>query len=103
MAEYINRDELLAQYTGNILTAKIDYAEGLRDVIQDIKDAPVADVAPVVHGYWIKQEDPMLETFYTCSVCKDYFYIETVGDTAKDLFLYTYCPSCGCRMDGGSE
>jgi hypothetical protein len=55
-----------------------------------IKDAPAADVAPVVHGEWIFQsvsgEDP-----YTCSVC---------GNTVK-IYGYTFCPYCGARMDGG--
>jgi len=64
---------------------------------------PHTDVAPVVHGRWIEQEDPMLDVYYTCSVCKEDFYIETTGYTEKDMFLYTYCPNCGARMDGGNE
>ena len=55
------------------------------------------------HGRWIEQEDPMLDTFYTCSVCKNDFYIETVGDTSKDLFLYPYCPNCGAYIRGKEE
>lgn len=45
----------------------------------------------------------MLDTFYTCSVCKNDFYIEAVGDTLKNLFLYSYCPECGARMDGDNN
>ena len=36
----IDADALLSQYKGNIWTAKTDYAEGLRDVIADVKAAP---------------------------------------------------------------
>ena len=89
MAEYINRDEFLAQYTGNILTAKVDYAEGMRDVIQDIKDAPVADVAPVVHG---KLTDNKYCVF--CSVCGYHWYHCDDG-----IQEFNYCPNCGAKMD----
>lgn len=39
--DLIDRDALIAQYSGNIFTAKTDYAEGLRDIIADIQYAPV--------------------------------------------------------------
>ena len=35
----IDADVLISQYKGNIWTAKTDYAEGLRDVVADIKAA----------------------------------------------------------------
>ena len=90
MAEYIDRVALLSQYTGNILTAKTDYTAGLRDAIQDIKDAPVADVTPVIHGEWepIINADGELEG-WMCKCC---------GTETKQKS--NYCPSCGCRMDG---
>lgn len=36
----IDADSLLSQFKGNIWTAQTDYAEGLRDVANDIKQAP---------------------------------------------------------------
>lgn len=36
----IDADALLSQYHGNILTAQIDYAQGARDIIDDIRNAP---------------------------------------------------------------
>ena len=36
----IDADAVLSQYKGNILTAQTDYAEGLRDVANDIMQAP---------------------------------------------------------------
>lgn len=76
---------------------------GIESVLEYVGNLPAADVAPVVHGRWIEQEDPMLDVYYTCSVCKEDFYIETTGYTEKDMFLYTYCPNCGAKMDGGNE
>lgn len=36
----IDADALISQYSGNIWTANTDYAEGLRDIIADVKAAP---------------------------------------------------------------
>lgn len=93
MAEYIDREAMLKRIKDDFVPLS------LAMVFNHIHNAPAADVAPVVHGRWIEWEDPMLDTYYTCSVCKDDFYIETTGDTVKDLFMYTYCPNCGAKMD----
>ena len=69
------------------------------DMLDEVDCFQPADVAPVVHGRWIEREDPMLDTYYTCSACNEDFYIEQTGDPVKDLFTYTYCPSCGAKMD----
>lgn len=104
MAEYIKRKAALAiceeeyreqlrilNYAGDSVAWNIGHA---------IKELTAADVAPVVHGRWIEREDPMLDSYYTCSACSEDFYIEQTGDPVKDLFTYTYCPSCGAKMDG---
>lgn len=95
MAEYIERDTAMR-------AARHAWGKGL-EPSQYIEIIPAADVAPVVHGRWIEQEDPMLDVYYTCSVCKEDFYIKTTGYPEKDMFLYTYCPNCGARMDGDSD
>lgn len=103
MAEYIKREAALA-------ICEEEYREQLRilnyagdsvawDIGHAIKELPAVDVAPVVHGRWIEREDPMLDTYYTCSACNEDFYIEQTGDPVKDLFTYTYCPNCGAKMD----
>ena len=53
-----------------------------------------ADVAPVVHGYWIRHDDAdIVEGYYVpeyeCSKC---------GTWKKDDS--DFCPDCGARMDG---
>ena len=44
MSRYIDADALIAQYKGDVLTAQVDYAEGVRDVIEDVKNAPSIDI-----------------------------------------------------------
>lgn len=96
MAKYIRAVEAAEKVAG---TFKVQMA----DLVDIFAEIPTADVAPVVHGRWIEQEDTMLDTYYTCSACKEDFYIETTGYTEKDLFLYTFCPNCGAKMDGGNS
>nr|DAQ32640.1 MAG TPA: NADH-PPase NADH pyrophosphatase zinc ribbon domain [Caudoviricetes sp.] len=74
MDEYIKREDALAiceeeyreqlrilNYAGDSVAWNIGHA---------IKELPAADVAPVVHGRWIKDNLPK------------------------------YCPECGAKMDG---
>lgn len=103
MAEYIERKALYKALTTAAVNDKFKSIGTWAKAICVLHDLPAADVAPVVHGRWIEQEDPMLDVYYTCSVCKEDFYIETTGYTEKDMFLYTYCPNCGAKMDGGNE
>lgn len=84
MAEYIERETLLE---------RAEYDNNYRLIIpaEAIKDAPAADVAPVVHGCWI--EKPFLMGISRfCSKCGDNF--------GMPHGVYRYCPTCGARMDG---
>ena len=54
-----------------------------------------ADVAPVRHGRWVKQDKCAFGTFYDCSICDN-----RILDTGHS---WNYCPNCGCRMDGGED
>lgn len=58
----IDADALLNNYKGNILTAQTDYAQGARDIMDDIRNAPTVDAVPMfmINGYIIygrKQEN----------------------------------------------
>ena len=85
MAEYIERESLLAEYD----RVHIGPAGGARKLIED---APAADVVPVKHGRW-EQKDMFARYhwMHTCSVCGNPVYDKTK--------LYNYCPYCGARMD----
>lgn len=51
---------------------------------------PAADVAPVVHGRWVRYR------FYDgCPVCGKSYSIS--GGRASERF--NYCPNCGAKMD----
>lgn len=50
---------------------------------------PTADVAPVVHGRWIHDNNNL----YGCSECLE-------RETMPPKKLKKYCPHCGAKMDG---
>lgn len=67
-----------------------------RELIERLENGviPAADVAPVVHGRWVKPVPGDGENY--CSVCKaeqPWFY-------GYGYFEPDYCPNCGARMDG---
>lgn len=89
MVEYIEREALLAAYD----KAHVGPPGGARKLIEE---APAADVVPVVHGRW-NREDHYLHGHYitttcVCSVCGSCPTME-----------YRFCPYCGARMDGESD
>ena len=70
-----------------------DIHGNIYDVIHasEIDNAPTADVAPVRHGYWVKEKRDVLIHWH-CSACKECFYL--------DMPNAEYCPQCGAKMDG---
>lgn len=60
-------------------------------ILEDIRSLPSSDVAPVVHGKWIFNDD-LWE--FRCTNCK-----RSIGNIEK----YKYCPHCGARMDAESK
>lgn len=88
MDEYIKREAVLMKLMQDGCSAKN---------LQSISDIPGADVAPVVHGRWIKDNDSFQISDYccyfdhTCSEC---------GKIINDRYEFpNYCPNCGAKMD----
>lgn len=67
------------------------YIDAIEYCVQQINDAPTADVAEVRHGRWTLHTDGS----GTCSEC---------GTTQKNVWdcdrWQNYCGHCGARMDG---
>ena len=88
MAEYIERDGVLAEYDRQHQGPP----GGARKIIAEY---PAADVKPVVRGKWVKQEPYEV---WKCSACKeDNMYAYTDGDEGYEL-QDLFCPNCGADM-----
>ena len=107
MADYIDREKLLKNFSGIDLTKCVKYGNKteeqthhsydrmmMYEIADAIKDAPAADVEPVRHGRWIKLVPGDGEPY--CSECKaKQLYLPYVG-----YFYSKYCPYCGAKMEG---
>lgn len=67
-----------------------DKSSGAFEALYRLRLAPVADVAPVVHGEWIKTEKG-----YKCSQCN------CLSGLFDQNLHSIFCPWCGAKMDGG--
>lgn len=83
MADYIEREAAL-----NAQNKSMNLAECRKR----LERLPVADVAPVRHGQWLRGNMPTYGG-YKCSVCG--------GNTVH--YKANYCPNCGARMDGDEK
>lgn len=123
MAEYTEKEALIAHIknlptwwadAGGVYGRSMKYPEGMfdcEDVISSVENAPVADVAPVVHGLWMPVYESEMTGWnpavagrdpiggYICSACKE----EAVYDCNDKFILSNYCPNCGAKMDGGED
>ncbi len=100
MSEYIDRQALLDAIPPTEEDKQISLYGAVADFISLVHDVPAADVAPVVHGRWIRFKEPDSETGYIhmrCSVCSAYWSDPSHADH------FRYCPNCGAKMDGGMK
>ena len=97
MADYIKREEVydqLDRWARDLNNPQVYQRDDARCVIDGI---PSADVAPVRHGKWIK-DDVFGIPVYRCSACDKEFWLS--ADDTPQGSSYRYCPNCGARMDG---
>lgn len=87
MNEYIDREALLDSICHETCGMSFCGATNCAFMAK-VASAPVADVAPVVHGRWFYHDDGVI----TCSECGN----------AESSDSY-YCRYCGAKMDGGAE
>lgn len=92
MAEYIERAEALEITTRTCG----DYAAAWTE----IRKLPAADVAPVVHGEWIRPHWKNSDYCCDCSKCGGEAMHREYQWNKKGI--YPICPNCGAKMDGGA-
>lgn len=90
MSEYIEREKAI-MYAHNALPFNPNECEKLEEVLRMM---PSDDVAPVVHGEWIRHRNIL---WHYCSVClEDALMSRSTGvEVLSDV-----CPHCGAKMDG---
>lgn len=92
--EYINKTELLFEMATSLIPQSMDITRGYAIAKDLIRNAPVADVAPVKHGVWYEEEgtDAYGSPIYRCSHC---------NRTVADYYIsqHKFCLHCGAYMD----
>ena len=90
MAEYIKRE------AAQTSCRKYSFAESYDAFAVDciLKSIPAADVSPVRHGEWEIVVGSNGKEYMVCTCCR-----VSQGLTG----VFTYCPNCGCHMDGGED
>lgn len=92
MPKYIDREALLQEISKQKAASKHSFPRRffvVGDVLACIRTAPDADVAPVVHGKWMKQN--CQGDYGLCSECNC-----RIPWIPKN---YKYCPKCGAKME----
>ena len=92
--EYINKTELLFEMATSLIPQSMDITMGYAIAKDLIRKAPVADVAPVVHGEWIIIDRTEMFTELKCSHCGHKML------TGANSLYPNYCPNCGADMRG---
>lgn len=91
MTEYINREATIRALL-NDAPEQVSYSR--ENAADCIRYMDAADVAPVRHGDWEIVLGSNGKEYMVCTCCR----------VSQDLTgVFTYCPNCGARMDGGSE
>lgn len=91
LAEYIERDALLDDISAAVKHRGMGEIIG-KTLMRYVKRQPAADVAPVVHGWWVDAG----RGIKACSNCNH-------GIKEHMACANHYCPNCGAKMDGGDE
>ena len=102
---YIEREALLK----NAQTYSMEFGEYIGEDVRDVdailtdrvKEAPAADVAPVVHGEWLN----FTGDFSTaeCDQCGELYEVSPDEKPCEDYFnafkqFYKFCPNCGAKI-----
>ena len=92
MPRYIDADLILPEMESKLDMQELYLPAHFQEFIVD--EIPTADIAPVRHGYWVKEKRDVLLHWH-CSVCKECYFLEEPNAE--------YCPHCGAKMDGKED
>lgn len=101
MTDYISRESALQaiiklpETRGYGSAHTFEYVWEADAICDVVKEIPAADVAPVVHGMWIKYPRPH---YFKCSICRMIVPYEKAV-LVNGQRRYHYCPNCGAKMD----
>ena len=84
MAEYVTKKQVIDWYRPY---GQTDEPIPFETLVSDLRDMKTAEVSPVRHGRWWKQDD-----YSCCSVCG-----QSIADECVPWFKF--CPQCGAKMD----
>lgn len=110
MAEYIERAKAVDRFTfeqGDYIPEKLidgyDNVVAVRTIKRVLREIPAADVAPVVHGEWVYDQNATDWGIggYVCSQCKNKNN-NLPCNRVKSALMFSgarYCPNCGAKMD----
>ena len=102
MAKYIDREALvewlkripLKDLSDGRGLCRVIFEEDFKRAIKKIPKGIIVDVSPVRHGEWEIVVGSNGKEYMVCTCCR----------VSQDLTgVFTYCPNCGCRMDGGDD
>ena len=100
MAKYVRVDGMKLDYSGLAYIPPNDGFAIASFFANQIENLPAVDVAPVVHGKWVKAHWKNSVSCANCSVCGFEAYHYDFQGVQK---TYDYCPSCGARLDNGEQ
>ena len=91
MAEYVTKEQVIDWYRPY---GQTDEPIPFETLVSDLRDMKAADVAPVRHARWEVVVGSDGKEHMVCTGCRK----------QQDLTgVFSYCPNCGCRMDGGDD
>ena len=92
MARFIDSDKLIWQVQNND-----KYGTITKQVfISLLQNSEMEDVAPVVHAHWIEVDDGWGNPYWTCSHCREPWWLEEGTPEDNNMF---FCMNCGAKMD----
>ena len=100
MAEYIERSYIrkMAMFE---MAYTMETETDAAIVLRMIDDAPAADVAPVVHGWWESVDSSYWRwtSSIAVSVSHSTYRCGRCGWGTGTVVKTNYCPNCGAKMD----